>query len=77
VDNQGNFGRVSYGCQRFGVLNDEEGRRWNTCYYVARVMVEYNLDIKGMSFHELMNPRITDSETLAELFAAYESGTLQ
>jgi hypothetical protein len=77
VDETGTFGRVGYGCQRFGVLTDEEGRRWNTCYYITRVMVEYSLDIKGMTFHELMNPGITDTETLAELFAAYENGTLQ
>jgi hypothetical protein len=40
-------------------------------------MVEYSLDIKSMSFQELMNPGITDAEILAELFAAYENGTLQ
>jgi hypothetical protein len=40
-------------------------------------MVEYSLDIKGMTFHELMNPGITDAETPAELFTAYENGTLQ
>ena len=40
-------------------------------------MVEYSLDVKGMSFQELMSSRVTDSETLAELFDAYENGTLQ
>jgi hypothetical protein len=77
LDEQGNYGRFGYGCQRFGVLADEEGRRWNTCYYVARVMVEYILDIKGMTFQELMNPTTTGPETLEELFAAYEGDALQ
>jgi len=67
---------VTYGCIRFGVLDDEEGRRWNTCYYVARVLVEYLLDVKGMTFMELMRSEVTDTGTLEELLAAYDAGNL-
>ena len=77
VDDQGRFGVVGRGCFEHGVLSDEEGRIWNTCYYVYRVLVEYVLDHKGMSFQELMAPAVSDSELLGELFAAYEDGTLQ
>lgn len=77
MDDQGHFGRIGSGCLQYGVLRDEEGRIWNTCYYISRVLVEYVLDHKGMSFRELMAPAISDSETLSELFAAYEDGTLQ
>ena len=77
VDDQGDFGRIRGGCLQYGVLGDEEDRIWNTCYYVSRVLVEYVLDHKGMSFSELMAPAVSDSETLRELFAAYEDGTLQ
>jgi hypothetical protein len=77
VDAQGRFDHIRYGCLRYGVLRDEEGRLWNTCYYISRVLVEYVLDHKGMTFQELMSPAIRDGELLTELVAAYEDGTLR
>lgn len=77
VDNEDRYRPMGYGCLRYGVVRDEEGRIWNTCYYISRVLVEYVLDHKLMTFQELMNPRVTDSQTFTELMAAYESGTLE
>ena len=61
---------------RDGVLEDEQGRRWNTCYYISRVLVEYLLDVKGLTFEELMHPDVSDTETLAQLFAAHDAEAL-
>ena len=71
------FGQIGGGCFQYGVLTDEEGRAWNTCYYVFRVLVEYLFDRKEVSFSELMAPGISASETFRELLASYEDGTLQ
>ena len=71
------FGSLGAGCFQYGVLTDEEGRRWNTCYYIYRVMVEYLLDQRRISFQELMAPGTSARETLRQLFAAYEDGTLR
>lgn len=68
---------MNYSCLGFGVLNDEEGRRWNTCYYISSVLVEYVLDVKGMTFQDLMSMDVTDTGTLMELFAAYDDGALR
>lgn len=68
---------LTYGCIRFGVLSDEEGRLGSTCYYIARVLVEYLLDIEGMTFDGLMRPEVTDADTLEALFSAYEQGKLR
>jgi hypothetical protein len=77
IEGPGNYRPMTYGCIRFGILEDEEGRRWNTCYYIARVLVEYLLDVKGMAFSELMRSEVSDTGTLEELFAAYDAGELQ
>lgn len=75
-DETGSFRGMRRNCQRAGVLADEERRIWNTCYYLARVMVEYAVDYKGMTFRELMSPEVTEADMFAELTAAYRDGTL-
>lgn len=46
---------------------DEYGDQWHTCYYLARVMVEYQLGVKGLTFAQLMDPAITDTATWREI----------
>ena len=58
------------------VLKDENGDDWHTSYYLARVLVEYSLDIKGMSFEQLADPGVRDTDVMRELLADYAAGEL-
>lgn len=75
-DEQGSFVSFGYDCLRHGVVTDEEGRWWNTCYYLSRVMVEYVLDVEAESFQTLMSPEVTDTAIWSRLIAAYEADRL-
>ncbi len=57
-------------------LKDENGDFWHTSYYLARVLVEYSLDVKEMSFEQLADPGVRDTEVIRELFADYAAGKL-
>jgi hypothetical protein len=38
--------------------------------------MEYLLDVKGLTFDEVMSPEITEADTLEQLITEYESGNL-
>ena len=57
-------------------IRTEEGFVWPTCYYISRVLMEYLLDVKGLTFDEVMSPEITEADTLEQLITEYESGNL-
>jgi len=67
---------MRYDCIGQSYLEDENEDSWHTCYYLARVLVEYVLDRKGLSFGELAQPSISESETLRELLRDYYAGAL-
>ncbi len=75
-NDQGDYTPMRYGCQRLSSIENEEGYPGFTCYYIGRVLLEYLFDVRGMSFDEVMNRGVADTETLYELIAAYESGNL-
>ena len=67
---------MRYDCVGRSWLEDENGDSWHTCYYLARVLVEYLLDVKKLTVDQLMQPSVNESETLRELLGAYHAGTL-
>ncbi len=69
-------GSQRLGCQSRSTIQDEAGRWRRTCYYIGRVLVEYLLDIKGLTVDELMGPSVSPTETFQELIAAYRAGQL-
>ena len=73
---RGDFEPMRYDCVGKSWLKDENDDSWHTCYYLARVLVEYLLDRKGMTFDQLMQPAVDESETLRELLGAYHAGNL-
>jgi hypothetical protein len=75
-DARGEFTPLRYDCIGKSYLKDENGDSWHTCYYLSRVLVEYLLDRKGLTFDQLMQPSVMESETLNELLSAYRSGEL-
>ena len=75
-DEHGNFRSLHYGQLGASFLKDENGDDWHTSYYLARVLVEYSLDIKGMSFDQLADPGVRDTDVLRELLADYAAGSL-
>lgn len=64
------------GCPIRSSTQDEAGHPRPTCYYISRVLVEYLLDVEGITVDELMRPGISPRETLSELISAYQSGAL-
>jgi hypothetical protein len=38
--------------------------------------MEYLLDVRGLTFDQVMSPAISDTDTLKELIAAYPAGGL-
>ena len=50
--------------------------RAGTSYYLARVVVEYSFGVKGMSFEQLTDPGVRDTDVLRELLADYAAGKL-
>ncbi len=73
-DAQGNFAPLRYDCIGKSYLKNEVGDFWHTCYYLSRVLVEYLLDKKGLSFDQLAQPSVNESEPLRELLGAYHAG---
>ena len=73
---QGDFEPMRYGCAGKSYLKNENNDFWHTCYYLSRVLVEYVLDKKGMTFDQLMQASVNESETLREILAAYHAGEL-
>ena len=73
---RGDIEPLRYDCVGRSYLEDENGDSWHTCYYLARVLVEYQLDRKGLTFDQLMQPSVDESETLRELLRAYHTGEL-
>jgi hypothetical protein len=65
---QGAFVPFGYDCMSKATIQIEQGY-WPTCYYVSRLMVEYLLDVKGLSFEELMSSSVSDVGTFVELVA--------
>jgi len=72
----GAYKRMQLGCVKTQSIQNEEGRYWPTCYYIARVLLEYLFNVKGLTFDAVMSPGITDVATFKELILAYESGSL-
>ncbi|HEV7609295.1 MAG TPA: hypothetical protein VGO61_18280 [Steroidobacteraceae bacterium] len=75
-DARGEFSAMRYDCIGKSYLEDENGDFWHTCYYLSRVLVEYLLDEKNLSFAELAKSSVGESETLHELLRAYHAGEL-
>jgi len=57
-------------------LLDENGDQWHTSYYLARLMVEYVLDVQHGNFARLVDPATGDLDVLARLFSDYSAGRL-
>ncbi len=64
------------GCPLRSSTRDESGQPRPTCYYISRVLVEYLLDVEGVTVDELMRPGISPIEKLNELISAYRAGKL-
>lgn len=67
---------TNFGCGTRDLIQDETGNWRLTCYYASRVLVEYLLDVRGLTFDELLTPAVYGPQTYQELIAAYESGEL-
>jgi hypothetical protein len=65
-NDKGAFVPFNYDCMSKATIHTEQGY-WQTCYYISRLMVEYQLDVKGLTFDELMSPGVTDVSAFAEL----------
>jgi hypothetical protein len=76
LDTAGDLRPQHYDCIGRSYVSIETGDYWNTCYYLSRLLIEFQLDRKGLSFERLMEPTVTDTDTWRELRGAYESGTL-
>ena len=57
-------------------LVDENGDQWHTGYYLARLMVEYTLDVQHKNFAQLADSSTGDVDVLVQLLADYHSGKL-
>lgn len=73
-DDHGDFTQLRYECMGKSNIRTEDGNVWPTCYYISRVLMEYLLDIKGLTFDQTMSLAIRDTDTLNELIAAYNAG---
>jgi hypothetical protein len=76
LDGGGNLPGLRYDCIGRSYITIETGDYWNTCYYLSRLLVEYQLDRKGLTFDALMDPRVNESDTWREMLATYEAGRL-
>ncbi len=76
MDGGGGFRPMNYDCIARSTIITEEGFFHPACYYIARVLMEYLFDVKGLRFDEVMQPGVTDHETLDELLTVYFAGTL-
>lgn len=73
-DASGSFQPLRYDCVGKSYLKDEQGDSWHTCYYLARVLVEYSLDVKHLGFAQLAKPEIVEGEILSEMLSDYADG---
>jgi hypothetical protein len=76
LDATGNLRPLHYDCIGKSYITIETGDYWNSCYYLSRLLIEYQLDRKGLSFDALMERGVIEADTWRELRAAYESGKL-
>lgn len=76
TDSRGDFIPMRYDCVGKSYLEDENGDSWHTCYYLSRVLVEYLLDRKGMTFEQMAQPSVDETQTLNELLRDYRAGEL-
>lgn len=76
MDSNGDFLPFRYGCLSEPGIADEAGNVGPACYYVSRVLVEYLLNVKGLTFDELISPDITYVAVLEDLFSAYRAADL-
>lgn len=76
VDAIGRLRPMRYDCVSLSSMLDESGNPRPTCYYLSRVLVEFLLDVEGMSFDELMDPSVSDTETFEKLMRAHRAGRL-
>lgn len=76
TDDQGDFTQMQYSHKQKSSIRNEQGVEWPTSYYISRILWEYLLDVKGLTFDEVMNPEITDRDTMTELITVFESGNL-
>jgi len=67
---------MNYDCIGKSYLKDESGDSWHTCYYLSRVLVEYLLDRKGLTFEQLAQPATDEAKTLKDLLREYDAGEL-
>jgi len=70
-DVEGNFTQMRYSCKAKSSVMTEGGSVWPTCYFISRVLWEYLVDVKGLTFDEVLDPYVTDADTLTELIDAY------
>jgi len=70
LDSKGALIPLRYDCIGRSYVADENGDQWHTCYYLARLMVEYQVEVKGLSFEELVDPAVTDTGTWQEISGA-------
>lgn len=75
-DGHGSLQSLHYGQLGASFLKDENGDDWHTTYYLARVLVEYSLDVKGMSFEQLAAPGVREADVMRGLLADYAAGKL-
>ena len=75
-DEQGNFRSLHQGQLGASFLKDENGDDWHTSYYLARVLVEYSLHVKGMTFEQLIDPAVRDTDVMREMLGDYAAGRL-
>jgi hypothetical protein len=75
-DATGNFAPMRYDCIGKSYLKNERGDFSHTCYYLSRVLVEYLLDVKRLTFAQLAESSTDETQTLTELLRDYRSGRL-
>jgi hypothetical protein len=76
LDAEGKLRALRYDCIGRSYVTIETGDYWNTCYFLSRLLIEYQLDRKGLTFDALMDPRVSDVDTWRDMRAAYEAGSL-
>jgi hypothetical protein len=76
LDADGNLPALRYDCIGRSYITIETGDYWNTCYYLSRLLIEYQLDRKGLTLDALMDSRVNDTDTWREMLVTYEAGRL-
>lgn len=75
-DASGGLRPLRYQCIGQSYVVIETGDYWSTCYYLSRLLVEYQLDVRRLTVDELLDPAVTDVATWRDLMAAFESDRL-